>query len=177
MTISAQFAQGDVALDRMIWPAFKLSDPIHLTADESNGKVPRAYKGGKRESKIGLKFTAKNVLFIVSRHWGAYPRYSIHEPDFLTYEVICEGDCYAIVCGRQGSNLLLPIHILRIATLCVLPAMKTLISSPSPQRAAAAQANNNGGGEIYCNATPFVGGGAFYETLKPITTSSAPSRS
>ncbi len=171
MTISLQYGQGTVGLDPMIWPAFKQSDPIHLTADESNGKVPKAYKGAKRESKIGLKFNAKNVLFIVSCHWGAYPRYSIHEPDFLTYEAICEGNYYAIVCGRQTSNLFLPLHILKISTLCALQKMKTPVSSPCPQPAVAVQANNNSGGENYWNATPpDVGGGAFYETPKPITT-------
>ena len=59
MTISTQFSQGNVGLDPMIWTAFKQSDPIHLSADESNGKVPKAYEGAKRESKIGLKFNAK----------------------------------------------------------------------------------------------------------------------
>jgi hypothetical protein len=169
MTISTQFAQGDVWLDPMIWTAFKESDPIHLTADESNGKVPKAYKGAKRESKIGLKFNAKNVLFIVSCHWGAYPRYSFEQPDFQTYEAICEGNYYAIVCGRVSSNLFQPLHILKISTLCALQQMKTPISSPSPQPAVAVQANNSSSSAFYCNATP-LGGGAFYETPKPITT-------
>ncbi len=182
MTISFEFAQDYVALDPHVLSSFKQADEMHLGWDASNGKVPKAYKGAKLESKIGLSFNkSKNVLFLVSEHWGGYPCYNHIEPNFLTYEAILEGQYYAIVCGRVNATVFMPINIWQIRSLSASKAMKEPVEDISARQTATFTPNSGGNGdanlpEIYLNNSVSNGKDGFYSTPKPIITTATPTQ-